>query len=289
MSALNEYLVSFGGNKTPNNGQIIILAGGGGSGKSFVLTKLLDIQGKVIDVDKIKELLLKLPQDSKLNQKFKQYNGKTLSNVNLRNPNDTSELHYFADKNKLYDKTLNNLYNSIKNQGIDKKPNLIFDITLANLEKFEMISRFARMCGYPIENIHLVWVLTDFKEAVKLNKTRERVVKDEIIYNAHKKVAKNIFYLLDANQYTQKFMNGDIFVVFNVPKVDTNYVNSKFGGGYIDKATYIKIKNKGQGIMNPNKISDNIYHKMNDYVPRNEQRIRTIKLKESSFKKLFMK
>jgi hypothetical protein len=67
---LNETLVTFGGKAYPKYGNVVLLGGGAGSGKGFVLSKLLGIEGKVFDVDALKTFILKNPS---LLRRFLQY------------------------------------------------------------------------------------------------------------------------------------------------------------------------------------------------------------------------
>jgi len=53
---LLEKLVTFGNKAYPKFGNIVILAGGAGSGKGFVSSNLLGIEGITFDVDKLKEM-----------------------------------------------------------------------------------------------------------------------------------------------------------------------------------------------------------------------------------------
>ena len=58
---LMEKLITFGGKAYPKFGNIVIMAGGAGSGKGFVLNKLVGVEGKVFDVDELKRLASKTP------------------------------------------------------------------------------------------------------------------------------------------------------------------------------------------------------------------------------------
>jgi hypothetical protein len=58
-SYINEALITLA-NKRPKYNNIVILAGGAGSGKGFINTNLLGIEGKTFDVDEIKRLGLKI-------------------------------------------------------------------------------------------------------------------------------------------------------------------------------------------------------------------------------------
>ena len=53
---ISEALITFGKSAYPKFGNIVILAGGAGSGKGFQKNNLLGIEGTNVDVDAIKEL-----------------------------------------------------------------------------------------------------------------------------------------------------------------------------------------------------------------------------------------
>ncbi len=55
---IDEALITFGGKAYPKFGQVVILAGGAGSGKGFVNSNLLGIDGKVFDVDALNGLAI---------------------------------------------------------------------------------------------------------------------------------------------------------------------------------------------------------------------------------------
>ena len=91
---MDEKLITFGGKAYPKFGQIVILAGGAGSGKGFVKKKLMGIDGLTFDVDRLKELVM---LSSKYNSKIKEEYGIDASKLNLKKSEDvlvalTSEL-----------------------------------------------------------------------------------------------------------------------------------------------------------------------------------------------------
>ena len=49
-----EKLITFGGKAYPKYGHIVLMAGGAGSGKGFILSNLVGLEGKVFDVDELK-------------------------------------------------------------------------------------------------------------------------------------------------------------------------------------------------------------------------------------------
>lgn len=50
---LNEALITFNKKAYPKFGQVVIMAGGAGSGKGFVKDKLVGVEGMVFDVDEL--------------------------------------------------------------------------------------------------------------------------------------------------------------------------------------------------------------------------------------------
>jgi hypothetical protein len=58
---LLEKLITFGGQAYPNFGNVVIMAGGAGSGKGFVKDNLVGMEGFVFDVDELKTLAAKTP------------------------------------------------------------------------------------------------------------------------------------------------------------------------------------------------------------------------------------
>lgn len=128
---LEEDLVTFGGKAYPKYGQFVILAGGSGSGKGFIIKSLLGIDAKVIDPDYLKELVLK--SHGLVNKKLKQITGK--QTFDLKKPEDVRDVHVAIDGNlNLNNKRTNILSTQQRKQAT--LPNLIFDTTLRDFSKF---------------------------------------------------------------------------------------------------------------------------------------------------------
>lgn len=58
---LSEKLITFAKQAYPKFGNIVIMAGGAGSGKGFIKDKLVGIEGFTFDVDALKTLAAKTP------------------------------------------------------------------------------------------------------------------------------------------------------------------------------------------------------------------------------------
>lgn len=193
--------VTFGGESYPTSGWCIILAGGSGSGKGYVQKDALLIDAKVFDVDKLKDMYLKAVKHKLINDP---------NEYNLKNPEDVTRLHHII-KRKNYDASIR--YSFFKNIEKQKeKPNIIFDITGKSKKDFIHISEFVKQYGYKIS---LVWVVTNRELASVQNKSRDRVVRDDIFNHIHNEVKKNVneFILTDAGKYID-----ECWIFFNSTK-----------------------------------------------------------------------
>ena len=123
---LDEKLITFAKKAYPKSGHALILAGGAGSGKGFVLDNLIGLEGKKFDVDELKRLVLKAP---KIAKKVKDETGQDLSKFNLNKPDDVFKLHNIvADELNLSNKKLAAFFASVMTRPPEDKPNVIFDV-----------------------------------------------------------------------------------------------------------------------------------------------------------------
>ena len=291
---LLEKLITFGGKAYPKFGNVVILAGGGGSGKGFIQSQLMGIQGKTFDVDALKSLAVK---SEKIAQRVKKELGVDLSQFKvkgaLKNPETVSLLHgIIGDELNLPDKEKRAFFSSIMTADPERKPNVIFDVTLKSLQKFDnLISNVTRL-GYDKKNIHLVWIINDIEIALKQNAERDRFVKPEILINTHVGAQQTVADVIKLGNKLKSYMDGDIVFAFNKVGVDTSYIKSpkkdaefKFlttknkkgetvkvdvsgGGGYLKDANFFYIKRAGKTVMNFDEIDKNIRAKIRDYVPK---------------------
>lgn len=275
----DEALTPIGGEVYPKFGQVLILAGGAGSGKGFILKNLIPLEGKVFDVDELKKLAIRTKLFSK---RVHDETGHDIDSFNLKNPDEVSVLHEIInDVYKLpsIQKTL--MYSSILTLPSDRKPNLIFDITLANLSQLESISRNVTNLGYNKENIHISWIANDFRVAIKQNKNRDRVVPEEILMSTHEGTSLTMRRILDMGDKLKKYMDGDITLIFNKEDVDVISIerkepsqedsifkskrNSK--GFYIKSADYLYLKKKNKDQITMDDLSKEVLGKIKSYVP----------------------
>lgn len=220
---LNEKQIMFHSNQGKKYGNIVLLAGGAGSGKGFAVKNFMEGNlFKIRDVDEMKQFWMKLAEWKK---KYPEIRG-----LNLRKSQDVFKIHKFVAEKDTKSKTFDLLL-----QGMEKGrlPNLLFDITFKDKGfKWEWLKRMIDL-GYDPKDVNLVWVLTAYAVAVVNNRDRARVVPDQILLATHEGAAINMIKVIkgDFPQISDKSMfDGSIHVILN------NKENTLFWAGY-DKKT----------------------------------------------------
>ena len=136
---INEKQITLGGKLYPRFGNVVILAGGAASGKGYVLKNLLGIEGKVFDVDHLKSMAI---ATKKFAKRVKDELGVDIKKMKLDNPDDVSLLHnILAKEYNIMDKKIKLVMSGIMEKPAEKKPNLIFDVTLQNITKLHNVSK----------------------------------------------------------------------------------------------------------------------------------------------------
>lgn len=279
---LLEALITFGGKAYPPFGNVVIMAGGAGSGKGFVKDKLVGIEGKTFDVDALKTLASKTPKIQKRVQDEFNVDLEQLAS-DLKDPDNVFKLHQIiGDELKIPDKRQKLFYSSVLTAPAERKPNIIFDVTLKDLRKLEKITKSVQEIGYAKENIHIVWVVNDIEVAKAQNAKRDRTVPTEILVGTHRGASQTMADIVNMGTDLSKYMDGDIVFAFNKIGVDANVktsdnagstmgVKSKDtkGGMYIEDANYVYVKRKGQAPTPVEQLSKDIRHKIASYVPKN--------------------
>ena len=248
---LEEKLLILG--KGGNYGNAVILAGGAGSGKSFAAKNLMQGEKfKILNPDDIKDALLALrdrindPNDKSglpKSDKLVDIIG-NISGLDYRDPRDTTKLHILVQKMKLNYQRIVNLFTSKHSE----LPNVMFDITAKSIDDIsstvggeEGALFFLKKAGYKPENIHIVWVLTNYKIALEQNLTRGRVVPTNILLATHSGASatmQNIMF----RSYGTLGINGDMAVILGGQTPTT--VIAKAGSEY----TYTQGPNRGKTI-----------------------------------------
>ena len=239
---LDEKLITFSNRAA--YGQVVFMAGGAGSGKGFAKDNFIDAAGfKVRDVDEMKKAVGKLDQLKKfsIDKWYKKYGkklstkppkknpkgmsakehieefvlgkGLTISDISkdLKNPTNVASLHYIVDAMGLKDKWLIAMLSGKENK--ETLPNLLFDITAKKVSSITDVIKPLMDAGYDSNNVHLIWVLTNYQIAVDRNKDRDRVVPDDILLDTHEGAGKTVWSVL--TKVLPKGLNGRIDVILN--------------------------------------------------------------------------
>ena len=192
----------------PSIFKAFFLAGGPGSGKSWVSARALSGMGlKVINSDRAFENKLK---KEKMTLDFATHDEKQIIK---------------RDKIRSQSKRIAGMQLSMALEG---RLGLIIDSTARDVEKIQQQAQNLRSIGY---DIHMVFVNTSLEVALERNKNRPRSLPDAIIINSHKQIQKNMGRL-------QRIFGARNFVVVdnNEPAEDVNPTVHKRVRGMIGRA-----------------------------------------------------
>jgi len=262
---LDEKLIIVG--KGKKYGQIMFIAGGAGSGKGFAIKNFLEGEKfKVKDPDELKKAFLKVAKEK---DKYPE-----IKDLDLKKPEDVGKLHMFVANKGTAGKLLGNL---LKDADISAKkgtlPNIIFDRTMKDMKDVNTIIPLLDSAGYDRKNIHLTWVLTDYKIAIKNNTNRDRVVPADILLQTHVGAAKTIYSILKGN--TDSGIQGDINVILNnrentIPFVDTKgkpITGSRSKQVVVKDFTYLNMKKQGKRFNKEASIQKQLYSWVKNNAP----------------------
>jgi hypothetical protein len=265
---LMEKLITFGGKAYPNFGNVVIMAGGAGSGKGFVLSNLVGLEGKVMDVDSLKLASAKSPL---IRKRVKAETGMDIEAIasNLKDPENVGKLHdIIANVLQLDTRKEKVLMRGVLAAAPDRKPNLVFDTTLKDLQKLGNLSRMLTNVGYDKKNIHIVWVVNDIEVAKAQNLRRSRTVPAEILVNTHRGASQTMADIVNMGSTLKRYMDGDIVFAFNKVGVDADLKVSGGGGSFLKDAKYFYAKRQGKPATPVDKLEKDIKAKISSYVPK---------------------
>ena len=215
-TSLQEKLILF--NHGAKYGQIVILAGGAGSGKSFVVHNFLESEKyKIIDIDEWKKSFIKL----KTYPEWEDYDAK--------DPKKVAKLQLWIMRHKVRDRILDMLFRDTK-RNKEVLPNILFDISLASYKQLQEIVDLAKEGGYRPENIHLVYVITDWEIALNRNRGRDRQLDDGVVLKTLEQAAGTFMRMLESG-FPQGF-DGAVKMVMTHNK-EPEYITVKKEGGHI--------------------------------------------------------
>ena len=263
---LKEELITFNNKAYPKFGNIVILAGGAGSGKGFILKNLVGLEGKVLDVDEIKNMAR---ESDLITSRIKKDKGIDISKMDLRNPSNVSKLHVLLKST--VGKFSSKFFQSVMSADPKRLPNIVFDVTLKDIHKFDELIHRAELLGYNKLNIHLVWIVNDVEVAAEQNKDRTRVVPEDILFQTHTGAAQTFKQIIKKGDQIAKYINGDIWLAFNNKKAGDSKLKTKSGQskysknfvGYVQKTNKYKLKSAGERRVSA--IPDQFVKKIFDY------------------------
>ena len=236
MTRINEKLIRTPP-KTPNEGQVIVMAGSAGSGKNFVIDKFTDISNKfkVLDIDEIQHLIIR---SKIIFKRFREFLIKTNSPYRHYSDQDLKDPGMFKDSeftDTIYDfMTLNKIPHTKlgvflrANQNKNNLPNIVLNTTFGSTQNIQNKLDAIIEAGYKPENIHLIWVVTTLDESMKRNLSRERTVAAEFVKDNYRKVVENIRGLLGHNHGVFKeYIGGNVWAVLNLGEMTSYYRDNK--------------------------------------------------------------
>jgi hypothetical protein len=232
-------------------GQIVFLAGGAGSGKGFAVQHFMQgSEFKIRDVDELKIAFQKLDalgkfttQDlldkygDKISERDKDLIKKELidkkmrmNQLDLKTPTHVYILHVLVRATDVKNKTLDLMLAGAEKGQL---PNLIFDSTFKEVEDMTNVLPKLFDAGYEPKNIHVSWVLTNYQIAIKNNKSRARVVPEDILLATHAGAAQTVYNLVTTAM--PPTVQGGIYVILNNPENTIFIVDPQTGKAYKDK------------------------------------------------------
>ena len=232
-------------------GQIVFLAGGAGSGKGFAVQHFMQgSEFKIRDVDELKIAFQKLDalgkfttQDlldkygDKISERDKDLIKKELidkklrmNQLDLKTPTHVYILHVLVRATDVKNKTLDLMLAGAEKGQL---PNLIFDSTFKEVEDMTDVLPKLFAAGYEPKNIHVSWVLTNYQIAIKNNKSRARVVPEDILLATHAGAAQTVYNLVTTAM--PPTVQGGVYVILNNPENTIFIVDPKTNKAYKDK------------------------------------------------------
>jgi hypothetical protein len=270
---LDEKQIQYG--KNANYGQAVFFAGGAASGKGFAISNFIDTNKfKVWDVDDLKIKLTKMPS------MVAKYPG--IENLKLNNPEDVRQLHLIAQKEGIPEKQLKAWVGNFHSP--DTLPNLLFDMTFKHIDNATWIIPDLIKAGYKPQNIHLTWILANYNVAVERNKSRPRVVPDDIMLLTHTGAAMTMKDIMSGS--LPKEINGSFTIVLNNPEEVTFYNRSDDANSKVTKPTnssvvkdftYITVKKAGAPMQSWREMQTQIREKIFTWVMKNAPQSQEVK------------
>lgn len=266
---LQEKLIMY--NNGARYGQVVWLAGGAGSGKGFALNNFM--QGelfKVMNPDSFKEFYLELARET---DRYPE-----LAGLDLRNPEDVQDLHFFVKRRGIKGRFLHNL---LSGSVAGRLPNILFDTTLDDLDNVYDVLPQLRGLGYRPSGMHITWVLSDYSVAVERNQKRDRVVPADIVLKTHDGAARTMFDIIRGRM--PRGVDGSVRIILNNTEHtvyhDRNTVSREMGdqpfltgGGeptsVVKGFKYITLKEAGKPFKSNPELQNEVFRWMRNNIPK---------------------
>lgn len=227
------------------------------SGKSFAIHNMLEgSKFKITDVDKIKQDVLRL---NRIKNRFPE-----LKDLDLSNPKDTFKLHAFVKNMGWADKFTKGV---LFRQPGEQLSNVIFDVTLKHMSEVHEYLDMLRPVGYEPQNIHIVWVLTDYRIALKRNKSRDRVVPNDIVIRTHSGTAHTMYELMSGK--LPREIDGGIYVILGNPETTVFWEIDGVPSTNIKSFKYFTVKKPGKPVNSSPEFQKQVYDWIMRNVPKN--------------------
>lgn len=260
------------------NGKIYV---SGNSGKGFISDKLIGTSDyKVFNVDDLKTMAQKsdlIVKNIKSGKYGDEYKGINISKLDLsdKTGKNTQLLHKILKDANIEGKQKEVFKQSIQGGKSNLKPNIMFDVTLQDMGRFNKIMSYIKDLGYEAENVNIVWVLNKLNIAISQNAKRDRFVPEDILIATHKGASNTMKEIMSMGDDLKKVgLNGDIWIAFNAKDIDselefhddeTKKRKKKIDGDklhYLKDALLLKIKEKGKLVKSPEKAAQEIVDKI---------------------------
>ena len=202
------------------------MAGGPGSGKSFVATELFDFpKGKVGSVSYATGLKL-VNNDNAFEKGLKDagYNAGDLADL-AKDPDKWAEVMVIRDRAKKLTRGLQNNY-------LNSRLGQVIDGTGKDFDKISRDRDIYQDLGY---DTYMVFVNTSLEVALERNQMRERKLDDKMVEKMWKEVQNNLGHF-------QKLFGSDKMLIVD---------NSTYGEDLLDQAEQQINKNLGAPVQNP--------------------------------------
>lgn len=214
LAYLTETRMVIGGDK--KHGQVVLLAGGSASGKSFATNHFMNGGDyKMMNSDVIKDFLVKMARAKTKHTTPPRFAAifPSINKFDLTRPADARHMHTLVhDMDIANKKILPSMYPKGERLTSDPLPNIMFERIFGNEAAVQQTTEWAIGVGYKPENIHVVWILTHYKEALLQNyKRKERRLFNDVLFYTHVEASQTMIDIVFKN-YAKYNINGDILV-----------------------------------------------------------------------------